>query len=123
MSDKVTISLLEPQIIQNFIAEGAEISREDVLSVKKENTRLAEGKPYGVLIVSKPFLSVSKEAMEVNASKEFQNLTKANALLINGLPQRILGNFYLNFKKPAIHTRIFTDREKAMQWLRKEIQK
>lgn len=123
MSDKVEIRVLEPQIIENRIKEGVEISAEDVKSIKKENTRLAEGKNYGVLIKAQPFLSVSKEAMEVNASKEYQNLTRANALLIDGLPQRILGSFYIKFKKPAIKTKLFNDREKAIEWLRRELGK
>jgi len=42
----------------------------------------------------------------------------AVAFLICSISQKLLGNFYLNFNKPLKPTRIFTNLEDAVLWLR-----
>ena len=52
------------------------------------------------------------------AAKGFNNSLLGKALLVSNLGHRMVGNFYLRVKKPAINTRIFDDREMALEWLR-----
>lgn len=41
----------------------------------------------------------------------------AEAFVISSLPQRILGNFYLNNFKPIVPAKVFTNKEEAREWL------
>lgn len=120
---KVLISILEEGIIENAIQEGVIIDVEDVKKMKEANMELSAGKPYCVLVRSGVMAQITKEAKELSASKEFQQRTIAKALWIESTAHRIVGNLYLRWNKPAIKTQIFSDKQKAVEWLRKQLGK
>ena len=70
------------------------------------------------MVISGHLSSVSKEAREVVASREFMGKTLAKALIVDSLKHRIVGNFYLSVNKPNIKTKIFSERAEALKWLR-----
>ncbi len=75
--------------------------------------------PLLLLAVYAPDNSFSKEAREYIASNEINHLVKAEALVINSLALRIMGNFYLKVNKPARPSKLFNDRSVALDWLSK----
>jgi hypothetical protein len=115
---KIRITQLEEGIVENYFLGGEYIEVEDFRELRRENLRLMNGKPYVVLVSADELTSFTKEAREFVASKEFAGITIAKALLIAGLGQRIIGNFYMKVNKPHIKTKLFSDREKAVDWLR-----
>lgn len=119
---KSTVFLLEEGIVENAFKGGEPIEVEDFYELREANLKLMEKKPYTVLVTAEELTSFTKEARELIASKRFSGITIAKALLISGLGQRIIGNFYMRVNKPYIKTRLFTDRQKAMEWLRLEYQ-
>lgn len=116
--DKFNLTLVEAGIIENYIKPGVLIEAADAWELKRQNLLLAEQKEYCVIVVSGHLSSVSKEAREVVASREFVVKTKAKALIVDSLGHRIVGNFYLSVNKPYIKTKIFSDRSEALKWLR-----
>jgi hypothetical protein len=116
--DKFNLTLVEAGIIENYIKPGVLIEAADAWELKRQNLLLAEQKEYCVIVVSGHLSSVSKEAREVVASREFVVKTKAKALIVDSLGHRIVGNFYLIVNKPYIKTKIFSDRSEALKWLR-----
>jgi hypothetical protein len=119
--DKFTATVLEPGLIENHIKPGMNMEPRDAWELKKINRDLSEGRDYVVLITSGHLSSVSKDAREVVASKEFAGHTIAKAILVESLGHRIVGNFYLSVNKPFIRTRIFTDRNDALRWLKGQL--
>lgn len=113
----VTILLLRPGIIENIIHHHATIEKEDILEMKQINKQLSGGLPYVVLIDSGTFTDITKEARELLASQEFGEKTIAKALFVRSLGHRIVGQFYIKINKPYVNTKIFADREKAIDWL------
>lgn len=63
----------------------------------------------------------SKEARQYVASAVVNKIVKAEALVINSLALRIMGNFYLKVNKPARPSKLFNDRTIALEWLIKWI--
>ena len=118
-----TIRLLTPDIIENIIHDHATLEKENVLEIKAVNKQLSLGQPYAVLVDGGTYTTISKEARELSASKEFAQKTIAKALLVRNLGQRIVGQFYIKVNKPHIKTKIFSDREKAIEWLNRQINK
>jgi hypothetical protein len=59
--------------------------------------------------------------MQLISAKDYSDKAIAKALLIENLGHRLVGNFYMRVIKPAMKTKIFTDREKALEWLREVI--
>lgn len=118
--EKIEISWVEEGIIENYFMGEKMIEVNDVKELRNTNLEIADHKPYTVLVMAEELASFSRETRELLASKEFVGKTKAKALVINGLGQRIMANFYLHINKPFIKTRLFNDRNKAIEWLRGE---
>ncbi|MBX3162942.1 MAG: hypothetical protein KF900_00545 [Bacteroidetes bacterium] len=95
---------------------------EDIWELRKVNLRLSENKPCAVLVQAEEFTSFSKEVRELLASRAYTGRTVAKALVYKSIGQHILANFYLHVNKPHIKTKIFACPQKAMTWLREEIQ-
>jgi hypothetical protein len=60
----------------------------------------------------------SLEIRESWAKEETCQYTSAEAFMTDSLPHKLLGNFYLNINKPKRPTRMFTDKAKAIEWLK-----
>lgn len=60
----------------------------------------------------------SKEAREYAASPEIAALTIAAAVLIGGSLSKIMGNIFLKFNTPPYPTKLFTDEQQAIEWLK-----
>lgn len=118
---KFKATMIEPGLIENYIKPGVNIDVSDAWEIKKSNLELTNGNSYAVLVVSGHLSSITKGAREVVASRQFVGKTIAKALLVESLGHRIVGNFYLTVNKPLITTRVFTDREVALHWLRSQI--
>lgn len=110
--------IIEPGIIYNEFKEGVDLEVDDLIGVKKANLELANGRPYTVLLSFGYLTNTTSELREMAASKEFVMDTLAIGLLTHSTGQRLMGNFYLNFNKPKINTRLFTSEDKACEWLR-----
>jgi hypothetical protein len=120
---KCRAQLLEPNLLENKIRDGFTLNAEDVLELKKVNIELTNDSHYAILVIFGHLTEVTKEARELIASKEFQRNTIAKALLVDNIGHRLVGNFYLTVNRPHIKTRLFTDRDLAIKWLKEELLK
>jgi len=75
-----------------------------------------KGKSYALLIDMKGIKSVTTEARKYMASVGALHV-KAGALITGSQLNRTLGNIFLAIDKPPIPTKLFTDEQKARQWL------
>lgn len=116
-----SVSEIEPGILENNILAGKHIDVEDIQNIREANLKLSGGKQYVVLVSTGGLSTISKEAMQLISAKDYSDKAIAKALLIENLGHRLVGNFYLKVIKPAMKTKIFTDREKALEWLREVI--
>lgn len=115
--DFVTISKLGEHLVENRFHSGAAVDVEEILKIKQANESLFLNQKYAVLAIASEFSTITRDAQSLMASKAFVKNTVAKAILVQYLGQKIMGNFYLNFNKPHIKTKIFTEREKAIEWL------
>lgn len=119
--DKSEVFLLEDGILENHIKSMSHIEESDIWAIKKANISLTNGKPYCILVTAGHLSSISKEAKELTASKDFAQNTVAKAFLVDSLGHKTVGNLYLKINKPHIKTKVFTNRELAIDWLRSQI--
>ncbi|MBK8367328.1 MAG: hypothetical protein IPL10_07885 [Bacteroidetes bacterium] len=94
----------------------------DLSSVKKHFEEVYDiiKTPYSKTLIdfsNVSFLSVPKESMQYMANNEYTNNNSSLAIIINGLPQKLIGNFYLNVMKPKRKTKFFTSKKMAISWL------
>jgi hypothetical protein len=115
------IRLLESGIIENIIKEGVHVEKQDVQELKEANQGLAGGEKYAVLISPHYLSTFSKEARELTASFEFAMDTVASAIIVDNMGHRLVGEFYLQVNKPHINTKLFSNKEDAIDWLRLQL--
>jgi hypothetical protein len=106
-------------IIYKRLFDDIDIEVED----GKENLRaaleLTGGQNYLILTDGRDVnVRISSQARQYAAGKEVSSYRIAEALLINSIANRLTANFYLKVNKPHSPTRVFTDEEKALKWLR-----
>ena len=83
------------------------------------NFRVAycNGRDYKALIDGRNIKTVSKEARDYFAMPESSVGIIAAAFLIRDALGRITGNFVIKISRPIIPSQLFTDIEKAQEWL------
>lgn len=80
--------------------------------------RFADLFPAPMLADTTHLRHVSKEARDYWAKPENSGHVRCTALLIQSTFARIAGNLFLQFNKPKFPTKLFTDKAKAVEWLR-----
>lgn len=118
----------------HFETQGAEVERleEDVLYVKwlegglnLENAKytlekikeaFGEG-PFLMLPDTRAFKSMPKPIRDYFNSQEFVDMVDACAILVDNGISRTIANMALMFMKPKYPTKLFLDKQKALDWL------
>lgn len=109
---------LDPRgFIVSRVAPLAEITLEHA----KENTakvrELSGDQVYPILVDIRKIRSISKEARDHFSMRGRKPGVIAIAMLVSSPLSRIIGNFFLGLNHPVVPTRMFTDRERAEQWI------
>lgn len=120
-TSKCIIKLISPTIVENKIIDGCDINLIDLTEIRNINLKLTNGKPYVVLLDAGEYTSITTEAREISATENFSKNLIAKAFVISSIPQRIVGNFYIKVNKPFASTKLFTSKEKAIEWLNDEL--
>jgi len=76
------------------------------------------GKKVPILIEYAIVILPSMESREYWAKEDSAPYSSAEAFVMRWLPMKLIGNFYLNFNKPPRPTRMFSNRDKAIAWLK-----
>ena len=71
-----------------------------------------------ILIEGVGFFNVKKEVRKLGADKKFSSRALAVACYTKNPSLLLIGELYNKINKPAVVTKMFTDREKAMHWLK-----
>ena len=87
--------LLEDGLLKVVITERMSMNLEQVMELVEALKVFTEEVPYPALIVSDRLTTPTPEARKFMAGRERSYFTKADAFLIQSLPQRLIGNFYL----------------------------
>ena len=92
------------------------------LNDAKENTVIVEtffnGKKFPLLVDIRNIKSISPEAQEHFTIKERKSVVCAYAMVVASSSSRMIGNFFLTFRKPSVPVKLFNEEDKALEWLR-----
>jgi hypothetical protein len=108
---------LEGEILCCKYASNLHVSLDVAKSVVEGRIFFSEGKSYPLLVDMSGIKSTTREAREYLATIG-STLAKAAALITGSSFNRMLGNVFLTIDKPAVPTRLFTNEEKAKEWLK-----
>jgi hypothetical protein len=110
---------LKDGIIYTRVNPDFFITLEIAKIIIQERYKLNNGISYPILVDISGVKGATKEARMYIASEEGSRYLKARAVLVKSKLQVIAVNFYINFDKPSIDTRLFFEEKEAVQWLEK----
>ena len=119
-NEKFSLQLIEPQIIKIEIMGHTEIDEKEAKQIIEEAVKITNGKNYAVLFNANELSTINFEAREVFAKNKKRI---AAAMTSPSLPNRLLGNFFINFHKPLSPSRFLANEKLAVVWLREQIKK
>jgi len=109
--------LLDSGIVHLQMKEIEDYTVEIVKEQIRVLRELGQGEKMPILITFTSYLPPNEESMKYSISEEATVYNKAIAIVVDSLAHRLGGNFYLNFYKPIVPTKLFNSQEKAMTWL------
>jgi hypothetical protein len=110
-------SYIQEGLIMCRMLENAEVYSPDVDENFNMAMKFAKGKRYAILVDARTTVHMTKEGMErANRPESYQSLI-AQAIVVDSLPNRLVGNFIIKFHKPTAPTRLFSTIESAKTWL------
>jgi hypothetical protein len=117
-----TITDTGNSIFRIVVFEGAELDIEDAMLMKAGALQLANGNRYAILVDGSKAFTVSPEVRKLIASFEYSPERLAGAFVTTSLANRLIGNFFIKFNKPASPTKLFSDEASAIEWLNEQIE-
>lgn len=116
--DNKSIALRSDGIVQVTITSNEDVEVKDVVEVVSALGEIGKGKKFPLLITTQKYTLPSPEARAYIATAESDPFASAEAYVIQSFSQKLVGNVYISFNKPARPTRIFTSEAKATEWLK-----
>jgi hypothetical protein len=122
-NSKFVITILTPVIFKLKIVEGVEIDVDDVREMRSVYLKFSGNKPFAILLDAAQPSTQTQEARILLASKEFSEKRIAAGFVTRSLASKLIGNFFIQFHKPASPTRLFNDESEAFNWLQKQVER
>lgn len=118
--DGFAVELRSDGIVQVLVPPEKEVNVEQVKKVIAAIGKISGGKGVPVLVLAGEYALPSGEARDFMADPG-NPYALAEAYVVQSLPQKIVGNFYLQFNNPGRPTKIFNDQALAVEWLKEFI--
>ncbi len=117
---KAHLYLLEPGLTAIVFKTKVQFELNDAIEVDDYTYDWVQGKPFVTLVDGRNIRSnITHEAREYFAKHEkITRIRKGQAIVVNNLHTKLLANFYMNFHKPSNPIKIFTDYDKAYNWVK-----
>lgn len=115
-----TFSLIEEGILRIKLLENSEIDIVESKAMQQVSLEMTKGKKFVALVDARTQVVVSKESREWGSSEEGQKNMLAQAIIVDSLANKLIGNFIIQFHKPIAKTRLFADEREAIAWLREQ---
>lgn len=121
-------SYLENEFVELWIEDGIihEIFKPSLIILNIDNAKkivtdrlkVSNGiiRPIFVDLVNA--VSIDKQTRKYFASKESLHLLSAGAVLVKNPITKLGGNFFFKIDRPPMPTKLFTNKEEALKWLK-----
>ena len=117
-TDKYRLTFHNINFYEILIKENVILDADLLLEIKSisENNHLHT--KSCILVEGVGFFNVTKEVRELGAEKKFSARAAAVAVFTKNPSLLLIGELYNKINKPAVETKMFTNRAKAKNWLK-----
>jgi len=70
-----------------------------------------------LLVTTEEGTKLTEPAREFASSKKFDEVIKADAIVVNNYSHEIAANFFIRFNRPNRPVKLFPNRDKAVAWI------
>lgn len=121
--DNITMRLYDNGIMNVIFKDNCYVDIRDIEQVMSWMKEVGKGRKFINLLEGAYNTDLAPEVREFGASDSENKYTIADAMVITSQAHRLVSSFYLKFNKPVKPTKVFTDRNKAVEWLLEEKRK
>lgn len=107
----------EDGIVHIVYKPGAVLNINNIKPIVQDRIKVSDGKVSPILIDLRNLVTSDNATRSYLATDEAEKYLNAGAMLINNEIQRLLMNLYLKIDRPRLPAKVFTNREKALEWL------
>lgn len=111
------IMYLEDGIIHQVYKPDLIITIDIARQMVKHRLEIANGITYPVFVDVRNLVAVKAEARKHLAGSEAVKYVSAGAIYLDTYLHYLTGSVFLKIDKPAIPSKLFTDKERAFRWL------
>ncbi len=115
------VQLRNDGIVQVDFGDDVDVDLKESTEIVNAIGALTEGKKALILNIGGRNTTATGAARNHSASEQGARFTIADAFVTKSLAQKILGNFYMNFHKPYVPTKMFDDVNLAIEWLKSQL--
>lgn len=112
------ISMRDDGIVVIEFGDTVDLDVKEAKELLRATEEITGGAKALILNIAGKQTTATSAARDFAASAEAVEFTIAEAYVVNTLPQKIIANFYINFHKPLVPTKIFNNTEAAIIWLK-----
>ena len=116
--DASTISLRSDGIIKIEIKPNTTLKLIDGQEMVKAFAEIGDSKKYPLLFIAGDFALANAKARYYASGKEANQFTIASVFVVKSIAQKLMGNAYITFNKPITPTKILTNEDEAVKWLK-----
>lgn len=109
---------IEDGIIFEVFKPGSIINLEAGKKVVADRLKISNGKTMPLFVDMRLLLSINKETRRYMASQDALHYLSAGAFLVKSTINLMAFNAFMIISKPPIPTKGFTNKEKAINWLK-----
>ena len=117
-TDKYKLTFHHINFYEILIKENVTLDVELLLEIKSISENNHHHVKSCILIEGVGFFNVKKEVRELGAEQKFSARAIAVACYTKNPSLLLIGELYNKINKPAVETKMFTNREKAKHWLK-----
>lgn len=99
---------------------GSVMTLEDGLESTRISAAMVNNEPRPLLCDLTNVIRMTHECRQRFAGPEHAKTFSKAALVVTSPLSKLIGNFFLGLNKPIKPTRLFTNKEEALKWLREE---
>jgi hypothetical protein len=87
------------------------------LEINETLIKITKSVPHKIIVIAGDLSLNDSDSRNFSSTKKASDPILAMALVTKSLPQKIMANFIMNFQKPLVPTRAFSEIKDAEKWL------
>lgn len=119
-NEKIIFRLSEDNILYTSCVPKTEMTLEDGIESTHISAEMVKNTPRPLLCDLTNVVKMSKECRSHFAGADHAKTFSKCALIVTSPISTLIGNFFLGLNKPLKPTRLFTNREEGLKWLREK---